>query len=145
MAENLGEEFRVKGEELLKKVKDLVHEGNIRRLIIKDDKGHTFMEIPLTFGVVGVVLAPVLDAATAPRLNGSGAYLDLRAAPETRRLGRLKAGESVLVELPPGRYQIAPGWWRNPPAEMTMQSGMRHEVVFETGEDGVPVTRVSAP
>jgi hypothetical protein len=65
MAENLGEEFRVKGEELLKKVKDLVHEGNIRRLIIKDDKGNTFMEIPLTFGVVGVVLAPVLAAVGA--------------------------------------------------------------------------------
>ena len=62
MAEDFGQQFKVKGEELVKKVKDLVHEGNIRRVIIKDDKGNTFMEIPLSFGVVGVVLAPVLAA-----------------------------------------------------------------------------------
>ena len=62
MAEDFGQQFKVKGEELVKKVKELVHEGNIRRVIIKDDKGNTFMEIPLTFGVVGVVLAPVLAA-----------------------------------------------------------------------------------
>ena len=58
-------EFKVKGEELLKKVKELVHEGNIRRLIIKDEKGSTFMEIPVTVGVVGLALAPVLAAVGA--------------------------------------------------------------------------------
>jgi hypothetical protein len=62
MAENPGQEFRVKGEELAKKVKDLIHEGNVRRLIIKDEQGHTFMEIPFTVGVVGVVVAPILAA-----------------------------------------------------------------------------------
>ena len=62
MAEDFGQQFKVKGEELVKKVKELVHEGNIRRVIIKDDKGNTFMEIPLTFGVVGMILAPVLAA-----------------------------------------------------------------------------------
>jgi hypothetical protein len=62
MPEDLAREFKVKGEELLKKVKDLIHEGSIRKIIIKDDKGNTFMEIPLTFGVVGAVLAPVLAA-----------------------------------------------------------------------------------
>jgi hypothetical protein len=65
MADNVAREFKVKGEELLKKVKDLVHEGNIRRIIIKDEKGATFLEIPLTFGVVGVVIAPVLAAVGA--------------------------------------------------------------------------------
>jgi hypothetical protein len=65
MAENLAREFKVKGEELLKKVKELIHEGSIRKIIIKDDKGNTFMEIPLTFGVVGAVLAPVLAAVGA--------------------------------------------------------------------------------
>jgi len=65
MADNVAREFKVKGEELLKKVKDLVHEGNIRRIIIKDEKGATFLEIPLTFGVVGVVFAPVLAAVGA--------------------------------------------------------------------------------
>jgi hypothetical protein len=58
-------EFRVSGEDLLRKVKGLIREGNIRRIIIKDEQGKTYLEIPLTFGVVGVVLAPVLAAIGA--------------------------------------------------------------------------------
>ena len=54
------EEFSVNGEEILAKIKQLVHEGNIRRIIIRDQKGHTYMEIPLTVGVAGVLLAPML-------------------------------------------------------------------------------------
>lgn len=54
------EEFSVNGEEILAKIKQLVHEGNIRRIIIRDQKGHTYMEIPLTVGVAGVLLAPAL-------------------------------------------------------------------------------------
>jgi hypothetical protein len=54
------EEFRVSGEELLAKIKSLVHEGNIRRIIIKNKEGTILMEIPLTFGVVGALLAPSL-------------------------------------------------------------------------------------
>jgi hypothetical protein len=67
MAEEGGKknEFRVSGEDLLKKVKDLIREGNIRRIIIKDEQGKTYLEIPLTFGVVGVVLAPILAAIGA--------------------------------------------------------------------------------
>ena len=60
-----GNEFRVKGEELLRKVKDIVHEGNVRKIIIKDDKGNPYMEIPLSFGVVGALVAPVLAAVGA--------------------------------------------------------------------------------
>ncbi len=59
------EEFRVKGEELLTKIKQLIHEGNIRRIIIKDKDGKTIMEIPLTIGVVGALLAPTLAAIGA--------------------------------------------------------------------------------
>ena len=58
-------EFRVSGEDLLKKVKDLIREGNVRKIIIQDEQGKTYLEIPLTFGVVGVVLAPVLAAIGA--------------------------------------------------------------------------------
>ena len=67
MAEEGGNknEFRVRGEDLLKKIKDLVREGNVRRIIIKDEQGKTYLEIPLTFGVVGAVLAPVLAAIGA--------------------------------------------------------------------------------
>lgn len=59
------EEFRVNGEELIAKIKQLFHEGNIRRIIIKDKDGKTVMEIPLTIGVVGVLLAPTLAAVGA--------------------------------------------------------------------------------
>ncbi len=59
------EEFRVNGEELLGKIKQLVHEGNIRRIIIKNKEGAVLMEIPLTFGVVGALLVPTLAAVGA--------------------------------------------------------------------------------
>ena len=59
------EEFHVNGEELLSKIKKLVHEGNIRRIIIKNKDGGVVMEIPLTFGVVGALLAPTLAAIGA--------------------------------------------------------------------------------
>lgn len=58
-------EFKVRGEELIKKIKDLIHEGNIRRIIIKDEQGKPYVEIPMTLGVVGVVLAPVWAAIGA--------------------------------------------------------------------------------
>lgn len=59
------ESFKVKGEELLKKVKQLIKEGNIRKITIKDKSGKTLIVLPLTIGVVGVVLAPVLAAVGA--------------------------------------------------------------------------------
>jgi len=59
------EEFRVKGEDLLRKVKQLVEDGNVRRIIIKDKENKTLIEVPLTIGVVGIVLAPVLAAVGA--------------------------------------------------------------------------------
>lgn len=59
------ETIKVKGEELLDKVKELVHQGNIHRIIIKDEKGRTFIEIPVTVGVVGAVLLPVWAAVAA--------------------------------------------------------------------------------
>ena len=52
------EELQVMGEQLLSKIKELVHEGNVRRIIIKQD-GNTILEIPLTIGVAGTLLAPV--------------------------------------------------------------------------------------
>lgn len=59
------EEFKVSGEKMIAKVKELVHEGNIRRIIIKDTEGKTLIEAPLTIGVVGVVLLPVWAALGA--------------------------------------------------------------------------------
>jgi hypothetical protein len=65
MSEFHTEEFRVNGEQLIAKIKELIHEGNIRRIIIKDKDGKILIECPLTFGVVGVVLAPTLAAVGA--------------------------------------------------------------------------------
>ncbi|MGI6065550.1 MAG: DUF4342 domain-containing protein [Bacillota bacterium] len=59
------EEFKVRGEDLLSKVKELINEGNIRKIIIKDKQDNVILYIPLTVGVVGAVLAPVLAAVGA--------------------------------------------------------------------------------
>lgn len=59
------DEFQVKGEELLGKIKELVHEGNIRRVIIENEEGKTLVEIPLTLGVVGALLLPMAAAIGA--------------------------------------------------------------------------------
>ncbi len=59
------EQFRVHANELADKIRELIHEGNVRRIIIKDEHGHTYMEIPLTVATVGAILAPVLAAAAA--------------------------------------------------------------------------------
>jgi phage-related minor tail protein len=58
-------EFKVKGEELLRKVEQLIHEGNVRRIIIKNEEGKTYIEIPLGVGIIGAILAPVLAAVGA--------------------------------------------------------------------------------
>ena len=59
------EEFKVKGDELLQKVKALIKEGNIRQITIKDKKGRVLVAIPLTIGIVGAVFAPILAAVGA--------------------------------------------------------------------------------
>jgi hypothetical protein len=59
------EEFKVNGESLIAKIKEIIHEGNVRRIIIKDEKGTPYIEIPMTLGVVGVVLIPVWAAIGA--------------------------------------------------------------------------------
>ncbi len=59
------EEFKVSGEEVVKTIKKLVREGNIRRIIIKNEEGKTLIEVPLTLGVVGAALLPVWAAIGA--------------------------------------------------------------------------------
>jgi hypothetical protein len=56
------EEFKVSGEDVMKKLKDLINEGNIRKILIRDKVGKDIAEFPLTVGVVGTVLLPVLAA-----------------------------------------------------------------------------------
>ncbi len=56
------EEFTVSGDDLIERVRQLLHEGNVTRVIVKDAKGRVLLEIPATIGVIGVVLAPWLAA-----------------------------------------------------------------------------------
>lgn len=56
------ESFKVDGENLLKKVKELLNEGNVRKITIKDKEGKNIVVFPLTVGVVGVALVPVFAA-----------------------------------------------------------------------------------
>lgn len=58
-------EFKVKGKELLGKIEELIREGNAHRIIIKDEKGKPYIEIPVTIGVIGVLCAPVFAAVGA--------------------------------------------------------------------------------
>jgi hypothetical protein len=59
------EEFEVSGERVVAKIKELIHEGNIRRVVIKNEEGRTMIDIPLTVSVLGVMVAPQLAALGA--------------------------------------------------------------------------------
>ena len=59
------ESFKVSGDEILTKIKEIIKEGNARRIIIKNEKDETIMEFPLTVGAIGIVLAPIFAAVGA--------------------------------------------------------------------------------
>ena len=59
------ESFKISGDQLIKKIKELISEGNVRKITIKDKNGKTLVVFPLTIGVVGAVLAPMLAAVGA--------------------------------------------------------------------------------
>jgi len=59
------EQIKVAGKDLVDKVGELIHEGNVRRLIIKDEHGHTLVEVPVTVATIGVIIAPILAVAGA--------------------------------------------------------------------------------
>ena len=63
--ERVKEEFQVRGAYLVEEVKKLIHEGNVQRIIIKNEQGHTLVEIPVTLAAIGVIAAPVLAAVSA--------------------------------------------------------------------------------
>jgi hypothetical protein len=59
------QEFTIDGDEVVAKVKELIHEGNIRRITIKNEEGRTMLEVPLTLGLIGAALLPVFAAIGA--------------------------------------------------------------------------------
>jgi Domain of unknown function (DUF4342) len=86
------EEFRVKGEALLKKVREIVHEGNVRRLIIKDTDGKTLIEVPVTVGVVGVLVAPVAAAIGAIAALATNYSIQVEREDSKKRQSSTRAG-----------------------------------------------------
>lgn len=80
------EEVKVTGDQILQKVRELVHEGNVRRIIITDEDDKTLMELPLTVGVIGVLVAPLAAALGA---------LAALVAKVTIRIERVDGGEST--------------------------------------------------
>ena len=58
-------EFKVKGEDLLRKIREIIEEGNVNRIIIKNHEGKVYIEIPVTLGVIGAVILPVFAAVGA--------------------------------------------------------------------------------
>ncbi len=83
-------EFKVKGKELLHKIEELIKEGNIRRIIIKDSEGKVFIEIPLTIGVIGTIAAPVMAAIGA--LAGLVANFTIEVVRKDKNIKEDKAG-----------------------------------------------------
>ncbi|CAN5805473.1 hypothetical protein BH23DEI1_BH23DEI1_12750 [soil metagenome] len=79
------EEFRVSGEAVLSKIKELVREGNVRRIIIKNEEGRTLIEIPLTIGVIGTVLLPVWAAIGAIAALAANLTLAVDRRPDVPR------------------------------------------------------------
>ncbi|MCL4354420.1 DUF4342 domain-containing protein [Patescibacteria group bacterium] len=59
------ESFKIEGEKLLEKIKDIIKEGNVRRIIIKDKNGKEIVQFPLTIGLIGAAIAPVLAGVGA--------------------------------------------------------------------------------
>ena len=87
MPEGYTESFKVAGQQLVDAVKKLIHEGNVRRIIIKHD-GHSIAEFPLTIGVLGAVLAPMLAAIAAIAAAVKECTIDVeRVEPPTERKG----------------------------------------------------------
>lgn len=79
------EEFQFSGDTLLAKIKEIIREGNIRRVVIKNEDGRVLIDIPLTIGVVGTLLAPQLAAigAIAALVLKGSIVIEKEAAPET--------------------------------------------------------------
>jgi hypothetical protein len=90
--------FDIKGDQLLKKVKELIAEGNVRKIILKDKTGKEMMSFPLTFGVVGAVLAPVLAAvgALAALVNDCTISVEMNEKPQDEHKSEPMAQEKPM-------------------------------------------------
>ena len=91
------ERIKVTGEKLLTTVRKLVHEGNIRRIVLKNDEDKTIFEIPLTIGVVGAVLLPLWVALGAVAALAADFTLEIERV-ERAPAGEIEDGEAVVEQ-----------------------------------------------
>ena len=95
------EEFRVSGEAVVSKVKELVREGNVRRITIKNDEGKVLIEIPLTIGVVGAVLLPVWAAISAIAALVANLTISVEKVADGGKAADNKAADNVVATTTP--------------------------------------------
>lgn len=95
--------FRVLGDDVVKRLKELLHEGNVRRIILKDEKGkNTFLEIPVTIGVIGAVLAPILAVAGVLAVMVGAVTIEVLREEAKKSANAAKPGKAVK-----GKKQVA--------------------------------------
>ncbi len=87
MEKTFFEEIKVKGRDLVDKIKSIVHEGNVRRIILKDEKGQTYLEIPLSIAAVGVLAAPLIAGLGAIAALVANFTLVVERAEEEKKSG----------------------------------------------------------
>ena len=103
--ENLVEEVHVLGGDLVNKVRELIHEGNVQRIVVKDEHGNTFVEIPVTVAAAGAILAPLLAASRGqqgPRMDGRERDGDWRCVREYQA-GQVEIQREDRWNLRPGQ------------------------------------------
>ena len=96
--ESLVEEIHVRGRDLVDKVRELIHEGNVQRIVVKDEHGNTFVEIPVTVAAVGAILSPLLAAIGA--ISAGGEVHDRGCPHRAEAAGRRPTSALTLSFLP---------------------------------------------
>lgn len=95
------EEFRVNGDAMVSKVKELLREGNIRRITIKNEKGDVLIEIPLTLGVVGALVLPVWAALGAIAALAANLTIVVEKVPTAPASGAAETPKEVKIDVKP--------------------------------------------
>lgn len=101
------EEIKVTGDELVGRVKELIHEGNVRRIIVKDAEGKTYLEIPLTVGVVGAMAAPVVAALGALAALVGGCRIAVEEVETTTEVATAATTEAAQAAGAPEQTEAA--------------------------------------
>ena len=102
MPENVRyEEFRVNGDALVAKIKEVLHEGNVRRIIIKNEKGQVLIEVPMTFGVVGAIVLPVWAALGAIAALAANLTIVVEKVNPTPGAAQADEAKEVKIDVTP--------------------------------------------